>query len=74
MLGLVNDLVDLYLIQNGNFKVKTSAAMLSTCLNDIYNIVSLQAQEKNITIDIKIDESLKEEVLLFDDLRIGSII
>lgn len=43
MLGLVNDLVDLYLIQNGNFTVKTTAAVLSTCLNDIFNIVSLQA-------------------------------
>ena len=41
MLGLVNDLVDLYLIQNGNFEVRTQAAQLSTCLIDLFSIVSL---------------------------------
>lgn len=48
MLCLVNDLIDLYLIKSGTFRVKPVPANLNCSIKDIYNIVSLQAQEKNV--------------------------
>ena len=37
-------------------------------------MVSLQAQEKNVQVDIQLNDLITKEVLLFDDLRIRSII
>ena len=74
MLMLVNDLVDLYLIQNDQFVERPMPVNLSTCLLDVFNIVSLQAQEKSIDVDISVEEQVKEEVLVFDDQRITSIV
>jgi signal transduction histidine kinase len=74
MLGLVNDLIDLYLIKNGKFQQKLVPVSLPISINDLFNIVSLQAMEKSITIDINIDEPVGQAVLMFDDLRIRSIV
>ena len=74
MLCLVNDLIDLYLIKSGTFRVKLVPANLQCSIKDIYNIISLQAQEKNVQVDIQLNDLITKEVLLFDDLRIRSII
>lgn len=47
---------------------------LNTCLHDVFNIVSLQAQEKTIQVDIQIDQNIENEVFIFDDSRIASIV
>ena len=74
MLCLVNDLIDLYLIKSGTFKIKTVPANLDYSIKDILSLVSLQALEKNLKIDILLSEEVSSEILLFDDMRIRSII
>ena len=56
MLCLVNDITDLFQIQNGTFKIKLIPVNLKIAINDLYNIVSLQAAEKKIAIDILINK------------------
>ena len=67
MLCLVNDLIDLYLIKSGTFRVKPVPANLNCSIKDIYNIVSLQAQEKNVQVEILLNELVAKEILFFDD-------
>ena len=74
MLCLVNDLIDLYLIKSETFKIKTVPANLDYSIKDILSLVSLQALEKNVKIDILLSEEVSSEILLFDDMRIRSII
>ena len=40
----------------------------------LYNIVSLQASEKKIAIDIIIDEQVRKETFMLDGMRISSIL
>lgn len=74
MLCLVNDLIDLYLIKNGTFSAKITPANLNVSIKDIYNILSLQASEKDVKISIKLHENVVNETLMYDDQRIRSII
>ena len=47
---------------------------LKITIKDLYNIVSLQASEKKIAIDISIDDKITSEILMLDDMRISSIL
>ena len=74
MLCLVNDITDLFQIQNGTFKIKLIPVNLKIAINDLYNIVSLQAAEKKIAIDIIINKQIEKEIFLLDGMRISSIL
>ena len=74
MLCLVNDLIDLYLIKSGTFIIKSVPTNLDCLIRDIYSMVSLQAQEKNVQIEILLSDPVAKEILIFDDLRIRSIV
>ena len=47
---------------------------LKIAINDLYNIVSLQAAEKKIAIDIIINKQIEKEIFLLDGMRISSIL
>lgn len=74
MLCLVNDITDLFQIQNGTFKIKLIPVNLKIAINDLYNIVSLQAAEKKIDIDIIINKQIENEIFFLDGMRISSIL
>ena len=74
MLCLVNDITDLFQIQNGTFKIKLIPVNLKIAINDLYNIVSLQAAEKKIDIDIMINKQIENEIFFLDGMRISSIL
>ena len=74
MLCLVNDITDLFQIQNGTFKIKLIPVNLKIAINDLYNIVSLQAAEKKIAIDIIINKQIENEIFFLDGMRISSIL
>lgn len=73
MLCLVNDLIDLYLIQKERFQAVNTPVNLLSSLRDMINIVSLQALEKRIPIEVEIDDYVPK-VLVFDELRIRSVV
>lgn len=70
----MNDLIDLYLIKNEKFEQKPVPVCLTNSINDLFNLVSMQAQEKKIQININVDDEVNQAVLMFDDLRIRSVI
>jgi len=47
---------------------------LTTSINDLFNLVSMQAKEKKILINIDLANEVEQAVLMFDDLRIRSVI
>ena len=47
---------------------------LKIAINDLYNIVSLQAAEKKIAIDIIINKQIENEIFFLDGMRISSIL
>lgn len=47
---------------------------LTTSINDLFNLVSMQAKEKKILINIDLANEVEKAVLMFDDLRIRSVI
>ncbi|MDD8059596.1 CHASE domain-containing protein [Shewanella sp. ER-Te-42B-Light] len=63
LLGIVNDILDLSKIEANEMKVVLEPCNLQHLLDDIYNVFSNQAHQKNITLSLHIDSDLTPVVL-----------
>ena len=74
VLNLTNDLIDMYLLQNCNsFNPQLRRTKLSLFFQILENLSLLPALEKQIKVDVLMDEKVPEE-LIFDDKRLRSIL
>lgn len=73
LLGIVNDILDFSKIEAGRFQIVESEYNLPSLLNDEILMISAYIREKNIKLNINIDEGLPS-VLKGDDIRIKQIL
>lgn len=73
LLGIVNDILDFSKIEAGKFQIVENEYSLSSLLNDEILMISAYIREKNIKLNLNIDEKLPS-VLKGDDIRIKQIL
>ena len=73
LLGLINDVLDFSKIEAGKMDIVETEYELAALLSDVINSVRLRAESKNLSLDIKIEETLPS-VLKGDEIRIRQII
>ena len=73
LLGIINDILDFSKIEAGKFTIEHIDFRFSDVLDNISNIVSLRAQNKDLELIFDIDPDLPDD-LVGDPLRLGQII
>ncbi len=73
LLNIVNEILDSSKIESGMMEIVEGNYEISNLLNDIYNIVSIKAKEKNLKLVFDIDTAMPKEYM-GDDKRIKQIL
>jgi two-component system cell cycle sensor histidine kinase PleC len=59
LLGVINDILDMSKIEAGQFSIEREAIDLNPLISETVRVVTLQAEEKNITLDTEVSTKLK---------------
>ena len=73
LLSIINDILDFSKIEAGKLVIIDDKYKLGPVLDDIYNMIFFRAQEKNLKFEIKVDDSLPEE-LIGDAVRVRQVV
>ena len=73
LLFLINDILDMSKIESGNMEVIPDEYEIADVIFDLWNVIFLRAQEKGLTVDFILDETLPR-TLFGDELRIKQIV
>ena len=73
LMSLINDVLDLSKIESGKMDILVVEYDLSSLLHDVINMISLKAEGKNLSVQLKVDENLPSR-LLGDDIRLRQIL
>lgn len=72
LLSLVNNILDLSRIETGKMKIINEPFNVHTLVNDLYILIRIQAEDKNI--DFKIVKNCKDEFILGDSIRLSQVL
>lgn len=72
LLSLINDILDMSKIESGKLSLRKELFNFAELISDVVELVKLQAQEKQLTIDVRL-AILKNEVVIGDSLRVRQI-
>ena len=73
LLFLINDILDMSKIESGNVEIIPAGYEIADIIFDLWNVIFLRAQEKGLTVDFIMDETLPR-TLFGDELRIKQIV
>lgn len=73
LLGLINDILDLSKIEEGNIDLEFKETDIARVINDVINIFSLEASNKGLLLTAEIDKSIPPS-LIFEEARLRQIL
>ena len=73
LLSLINDILDFSKIEAGSMEIHESEYELSSVLNDIYNMISIKAQQKSLELILDVDSDLPDK-LFGDEMRFRQVV
>lgn len=73
LLGLINDILDISKIESGKMEIIPVQYELDSMLNDLISMIYVKVREKNLELEVKVDETLPNG-LIGDDVRIRQIL
>ena len=73
LLSLINNVLDLAKLDSNKLEVENISFDLYKCLHDIVKLMRLRANEKSISLDLKIDPNTPKQVF-GDSTRLGQIL
>lgn len=73
LLGIVNDILDFSKIEAGKMSIIPAEYELISVIKDMYNVVRLRAEEKELSVKLDIDSDLPA-VLIGDSTRLKQVI
>jgi PAS domain S-box-containing protein len=73
MLSIINDLLDLSKIEEGEMRLRPAPCQLMSILDEMYHIFNLKTKEKGVNLLFQTDPLLTQYLVL-DDLRIRQIL
>ncbi len=74
LLSLINDIIDISMIESGIIDLNTKDFNLNDLLREVKSDFSIQAVEKNLSIDISTNLSDDKAIFTFDPLRVKQIL
>lgn len=72
LLTLINDILDISKVESGNFALSPTAFSLKKSIENLINMIKAQADDKNITLNTKI-ENISYDYIVADELRLNQI-
>lgn len=72
LLSIINDILDFSKIEAGKMEIVDVEYDISSILNDVSNMVGLKAEEKNLLLEVDVDERIPAK-MLGDSVRIQQI-
>ncbi len=73
LVSLINDLLDFSRIEAGKLEIIPVEYEMSSALNDLVNMISIKAEEKNLKFEIDVDETIPH-LLIGDEIRVKQCI
>ena len=73
LLFLINDILDMSKIESGRMEIVPTEYEVADVIIDLWNGIYLRAQEKNLTVNFVLDETMPRK-LFGDDVRIKQIV
>ena len=73
LLFLINDILDMSKIESGKMEIVPVKYETADMIMDLWNVIYLRAQEKGLTVDFLLDDTLPR-TLFGDDVRIKQIV
>lgn len=73
LLSLINDILDTSKIESGKMEIVPVEYMISNVIIDLWNIIYLHAKNKDLALNVEVDETLPS-VLYGDDVRVKQIV
>ena len=73
LLFLINDILDMSKIESGKMEIVPVEYETADMIIDLWNVIYLRAQEKGLTVDFILDDTLPR-MLFGDDVRIKQIV
>ncbi|MBQ3796474.1 MAG: EAL domain-containing protein [Butyrivibrio sp.] len=73
LLSLINDILDFSKIEAGSMEIHEAEYELSSVLNDIYNMISIKAQQKALSLVFEVDKELPDK-LFGDEMRFRQVV
>ncbi|MCR4908817.1 MAG: EAL domain-containing protein [Lachnospiraceae bacterium] len=73
LLSIINDILDFSKIEAGSMEIVNGEYELSSVLNDVYNMIQIKAQQKELKFNLQIDEQLPNK-LFGDEMRLRQIL
>lgn len=74
VLGIVNDILDMTKISEGQFSINIEPSNLTSLVEHICSDFMILAQHKNIILSYHIDENIGQKYRQFDSLRLGQVL
>ena len=72
LLSLINDILDFSKIEAGSMEISEAEYDFSSVLNDVYNMVNIKAEQKELELKFEIDENLPD-TMSGDEMRLRQI-
>ncbi|MCR5175524.1 MAG: response regulator [Anaerovibrio sp.] len=73
LLSIINDILDFSKIESGKMEIVTASYSLSSVLNDVYNMVSYKASQKDLAFHMEVDPQIPDS-LSGDEVRLRQVI
>ena len=73
LLFLINDILDMSKIESGKMEIVSAKYEMADVITDLWNGIYLRAQEKSLTVDFVLDETMPR-TLFGDEVRIKQIV
>ena len=73
LLGLVNDILDSSKLEEGKMELNPTEYELSSSINDLINMIAVKAQDKNLQLNVNVDEETPN-LLYGDEIRLKQVI
>ncbi len=73
LLFLINDILDMSKIESGKMEIVLTEYEIADIMIDLWNVIWLRAQEKGLTVEFTLDETVPR-TLYGDDVRIRQIV
>jgi signal transduction histidine kinase/DNA-binding response OmpR family regulator len=73
LLALINDILDMSKIESGKIEINSDKFRLNDKIEEIINVISIKAEEKNIDFVVDIDPAIPND-LVGDELRLSQVI